>query len=308
MRKTIIFILLIFLISACSSDQNFFGAGVQLTPYRTMSAATEEPVLPTKPTEGQITPNPTPMPTIHVVALGETVSSIALKYGVTIDVILLANPKITPTALIVGDEVVIPTILSVETTYLDPAYINNLKISELNCIPSGRGLWCGVMLENKLDRDLEYPVILFSFINADGEVLLEQRVPAVLRQSTAGAAIPVVIFIENIPDGYSSVQTALFSVKELLEDREKREVIVENAVDLFYGLSASITGSMRIEMENSDQVDITVAVAAFDIDGKLVGVRRVDGSVAVNESFDYGITVYSAGGEITDVVLYVEVN
>ncbi len=57
-----------------------------------------------------------------MVKAGDSLSKIAATYGVTIDQILAANPKITnPNKIAVGDKIVIPQPLPTEIVELTPA-------------------------------------------------------------------------------------------------------------------------------------------------------------------------------------------
>jgi LysM repeat protein len=79
------------------------GGGEQASPTPAASAS----VLPT--TEPSPTAVPTPGQVVHTVKSGETLSKIAATYGVTLDQILAANPKITnANKIAAGDKIVIP--------------------------------------------------------------------------------------------------------------------------------------------------------------------------------------------------------
>jgi hypothetical protein len=84
-------------------------------------------------------------------------------------------------------------------------------------------------------------------------------------------------------------------------------VAVEEETRTLDGAEATISGLMRVEVEQEkDRADIWIGAAAFDADGFLVGVRRLEISVATNETFNFNITVYSSAGSIARVVLYTE--
>ena len=82
------------------------------TPVTLMPTATPTP-MPTTPTSTPTTPPPTPTLTptppmiIHTVVAGDTLSSIARKYGTTVEAIMAANGK-TDTLLSVDEELIIP--------------------------------------------------------------------------------------------------------------------------------------------------------------------------------------------------------
>ncbi|MBN1979732.1 MAG: LysM peptidoglycan-binding domain-containing protein [Anaerolineae bacterium] len=67
----------------------------------TANAASSTPTMP--PTEP-----PTPAPLVHVVREGDTLSSIAQAYGVTIPEIIEANSLTNPDVLSIGQEIIIP--------------------------------------------------------------------------------------------------------------------------------------------------------------------------------------------------------
>ena len=79
------------------------GGGEQASPTPVPSASvgpTVEPSATAVPTPGQV---------VYTVKANDTLSTIATKYGLTLEQILAANPEITnPNRINVGDRVVIP--------------------------------------------------------------------------------------------------------------------------------------------------------------------------------------------------------
>jgi hypothetical protein len=74
-------------------------------------AASEEATPDASPTE-----RPAPTAQVYVVAKGDTMSKIAKKFGVTVDQIMTANPKIkNPNKIKVGDQITIPAPVVDET-------------------------------------------------------------------------------------------------------------------------------------------------------------------------------------------------
>ena len=62
--------------------------------------------------EGLVTadvPLPSPTPFTYTVKRGDTISSIALKFGVSMDDLQAANPEISPNAMSVGQVLKIPS-------------------------------------------------------------------------------------------------------------------------------------------------------------------------------------------------------
>ena len=80
------------------------GSGAGASPSAAASS-TPEPTGTPAPT-----PKPEPTPIVHVVKSGETLGKIAERYGVSVDQILAANPKIkNPDRIKLGDQITIPT-------------------------------------------------------------------------------------------------------------------------------------------------------------------------------------------------------
>src|SRR5262245_9892483 len=79
---------------------------IDLIPFGTSTQS------PTQTPEGLVaaeTPLPSPTPFTYTVQMGDTISSIALKFGVSIDDLQAANPEILPNAMSVGTILKIPS-------------------------------------------------------------------------------------------------------------------------------------------------------------------------------------------------------
>ncbi len=298
------------MLAGCRGIQDTDNSGVsKLTPFVTqadINAITEtpEPVL-----EAVSTPAPTAAPTIHVVALGETISSIALLYGVPMDAITRANPDVKPTALIVGDELVIPISNSHQSVVVDPVILENIQISDPDCVRTrDGGLWCAVLVENQGQEDLENIVVTFSFRDSDGNVIEKRSVSTLMRFAAAETAIPAVVFLEHIPSMYADTQAVLFSALAMETSTSTYLTVeVEEETRTLNGMEGVISGQMRVEAEpDGDRADIWIGATAFDVDRAIVGVRRLESSVTTNEMFNFNITIYSSSGSIDRVVLYTE--
>jgi hypothetical protein len=214
-----------------------------------------------------------------------------------------------PTVLIVGDELVIPASNSLYAAAVDPAILENIQISEPDCIQTrDGGLWCAVYVDNQGQEDLENIVVTISFRDSNGNVLEERSAPTLMRYAAVGATIPAVVFLENVPAKYTGATANLFSA--LIAEASMAPyltVVVEEETRTLNGAEATISGRIRVEAEQEkDRADIWIGAAAFDVDGSLVGIRRLDSSVTTNEMFNFNITIYSSAGSITRVVLYTE--
>src|SRR5688500_8886585 len=109
----LLFSSLLFLLTSCTSQ------GIASTPLSStlipFATSTRSPISPTgtlQTPEGVVaaeTPLPTPTPFTYTVQRGDTISSIALKFGVSIDDLQAANLEISPSAMSVGQVINIPS-------------------------------------------------------------------------------------------------------------------------------------------------------------------------------------------------------
>ena len=83
------------------------GGAPTSTPVPQQPTATPQPGASATPTPQQAPPTPVPSPVTHVVQRGETLSAIALRYGVTIQQIVALNNIANPNLIYVGQVLVI---------------------------------------------------------------------------------------------------------------------------------------------------------------------------------------------------------
>ena len=310
MKKAGSFGIILLILAGCRGIQNTDDLGVRkLTPFVTQADINVITETPESVPETVSTPVPTAAPTIHVVELGETISSIALLYGVPMDAITKANPGVKPTVLKVGDELVIPMSNNRQSVVVDPIILENIQISDPDCvITRDGGLWCAVLVENHGQEDLENVVVTFSFRDSDGNVIEERSAPTLMQFAAAGTAIPAVVFLENVPSMYADSNAVLFSALAMEASTSTYLTVeVEEETRTLNGMEGMISGRMQVKAEQDrDRADIWIGAAAFDVDGAVVGVRRLDSSVTTNEMFNFNITIYSSAGSIDRVVLYTE--
>ena len=112
-----------------------------LVPY---SSPTPEPISsPTR--EILITPtiaaSPTPTPLTYEIVAGDTMLAIALRYGITLEELLAANPDLNPRALSVGTELIIPSGDAVPSLPVTATPISIIT-RPADCYSAGDGVSC----------------------------------------------------------------------------------------------------------------------------------------------------------------------
>ena len=246
-----------------------------LTPY-----ASRTPADPTQVPQAQATlaPAPTPTPQVHVVALGETMISIAFKYGITLEALQNANPNADPYALIVDDELVIP--------YQEPAAEGStapapdpepVTLSDAVCTPEASGgLWCLWTATNPPESGTEN--ILVEIVLEAGDFSTTQVITAPLNISAADERVPMGAFFsaQALADSRAPYTTRLTLLQALpLNNTAARyvPVILQDGQIIIEQDRASATVSGNLQPAK-DASSIWVVISAFDVEGQLVGFRR----------------------------------
>ena len=180
------------LLSACSNQPaGDKSPGARLTPYTTAVAAYSTPA----PASSDPTPLPSPSPTpfYYKVQAGDTLSGVALRYGVDLAGLLAANPGVNPNAISIGTEILIP-----------PRGVNNaqsglgagvpIQVSQPVCYSEGAGgMWCFTLLSNRTEGAAEGLIIKIITANTDMSQLAEQSSATLLNVMRAGADLPAAV-------------------------------------------------------------------------------------------------------------------
>ena len=71
------------------------------------------------------------------------------------------------------------------------------------------------------------------------------------------------------------------------------------------GRLAKVTGEAVIASDNGKTVDVWVAALAYDINGNLVGIRRIENRVTLEQGkgVNFNLYVYSTSGVINSVII-----
>lgn len=304
-RSTITFFLLLFVI-ACSSPNAAALGG--LTPYTTPVNVQSTSV--SSPTQPPI-PIPSPTPFVHIVISGETMSSIALRYGVEISAIMAANPDVNPNAMSVGIKLVIPS-QSGAGIALANATPLPLKTGPLNCVRSRDGtIWCFLLIQNDQNVPVESLQARVAVGSSQTGQAAEQLTTAPLNILYPGKALALsVVFMNEIPD---PIQTRFEMVSAVaVQDGENRYFqtqtdnlqITQDAT----GLSARIYGEVSLLSSGLTASSVWAAGIAYDRQGNVVGVRRWGGNTPLSsgQKLPFTFTVYSTGAMIDRVEVLLE--
>jgi LysM repeat protein len=309
MNSRVFFLLLIVgLISACSGISSPIPANLKLTPYLTPTTPQSQQTSTVSSTPLIL---PTPTPTIHVVAAGETMSSIALRYGIETAAIMVANPQVDPNSMSIGAKLTIPSQSGAGFTATNAIPVP-MTVGLPNCARSREnGVWCFLPVKNEQN----YPVenILARIVLGNGQTgqVADQLTTAPLSILYPGKALALAAYFPApVP---SSFQTSAEMVSALqVQDGSSRYLVtkldnLQIKIDP-NALSASLYGEVSLTDPSISAKQVWAAAIAYDAQGLVVGVRRWESAapLSAGQKMPFAFQVYSTGAVIASVDVLVE--
>ena len=186
------------LLTACASQQNSTGiSNVQLTPFATSTPGLDLPTGTAQTPEGLVaaeTPLPSPTPFTYTVKSGDTISSIALKFGVSMDDLQAANPEISPNSMSIGQVIKIPSNPDNPSGEPTPTPVP-FTVQQIECYPTAdKGMWCFVLVHNDFPDFLENVSAQVTLVDANNATLASQTALLPLNILPPNTSLPLTVF------------------------------------------------------------------------------------------------------------------
>ena len=313
-RTLFIFFLLtspLLLLTACTPQQTLpTPSAVVLTPFATSTPKTLHPSGP----EGLVTaetPLPSPTPFMYTVQTGDTMSSIALKFGVSIDDLQAANPEISPNAMSVGQVLNIPSNPDNPSGEPTPTPAP-FTVQQIECYPSAdKGMWCFVLVHNDFSDFMENVSAQVTLVDANNATLASQTALLPLNILPPDTSLPLAVFFPpEIPLDVKPQVQVLTAIRLLPDDERYLPATINNTLVEINaeGHSARVTGQVLLPGQSKAASQVWVAGTAYDDAGRVVGVRRWESSAGLSPggNLPFEFMVYSIGGKIARVEFAVE--
>jgi LysM repeat protein len=320
MKKQITWLVLITMMSACMpADKPVTSTAAptpagELTPYLTRTATVV--VTPGKTRSPSPLPSPSVTPRTHMVKQGETVSGIALLYGVAIDAILAANPQLNPNMMVVGSTLVVPAAEGTPAAGGGLATPTPLpvRLDGVHCAPAqDGGAWCFAVAHNSQKNGVESVSAVIRIAEKNGAGMQSQTAFAMLNLLPGKGALPLAVYFP------APVPKNMLASAELLTalpassgggrylPASLSAVKTEIRPD---GLSAGVSGKVTLDKDSPRAQQVWVLLAAYDAAGQVIGLRRwempSDQALKPGKQMTFTETVYSTGGKIARVTALVE--
>ena len=290
-------------------------SNVQLTPFVTSTAEFAQPAGTAPTPEGLVaaaeTPLPSPTSFTYTVKSGDTISSIALKFGVSMADLQAANPEIPPNAMSIGQVIRIPSNPDNPSGEPTPTPAP-FTVRQIGCHPtSDRGMWCFVLVHNDFPDLLENVSAQITLVDADNTTLASQTALLPLNILPPNTSLPLTVYFPPEIPGSARPQVQILTAIRLLpgDDRYLPATVNNTLVQVdAEGLSARVNGQVFLPANTSNASQVWVAATAYDESGDVVGVRRwewADG-LAAGGSLPFEFMLSSIGGKISSVDFAVE--
>jgi LysM repeat protein len=313
--RCLFFAYLLMLLTACASQQNQVEIkNVALTPYFTASS---DPVLATgtvQTPEGLVAaemPLPSPTPFTYTVKAGDTISSIALKFGVSMDDLQAANPEIAPNAMSIGQVIKIPSNPDNPSGEPTPTPAP-FTVQQIGChSTANQGMWCFVLVHNDLPDLLENVSAQITLVDSNNTALASQTALLPLNILPPNTSLPLTAYFPPDVPSTAKPQVQILTAIRLLPGDERylpatvHNTLVQVNAD---GRSARVNGLVFLPANARNASQVWVAATAYDGSGEVVGVRRWEWNdgLAAGGSLPFEFMLFSIGGKISRVELAVE--
>lgn len=302
MRKPLV--LLALLLSACSTPSPTPDADVSLMPYLTATSA------PTTTPDVLViieTPIPTSTPQVYTVQQGDTLSGIAEKFNVSLDVLRAANPDLKTSILSIGQTLFIPdpsaTLAAASTPTPVPA-----PVTQTVCHPTAdSGLWCFALIQNDSDGYLENVSAQITLLDENGGVIASQTAFPPLDIIAPHSSLPVYVYFPNISETIKP-QVQILSAMQTSGIRYLPASLHNTITEIDWdGKFAQVSGGVALPAESDAATQVWVAAVAYDKNGTVVGVKRWEGgALEPGAMIRFDFSVASVGGIIEAVEFFVQ--
>jgi len=231
---------------------------------------------------------------------------IAIRYGVTLEALQASNPEVDPRFLSVGAKLIIP--LGGEIQVMIPTPTPAISdLVEPVCYRTGDGgAWCIVLVENKSGAVVENLSAWIGLFGESSKIIASQVAVGPMNILRPGQAMPLLAYFKSpLPSDFVAKAELLTAVEIAANDTRYLDWQLADlsvAIKADTAQEARVSGMIVQPEGNSLPDQIWVAAIAYDLGGRVVGMRKIE----IIESLAFDLTVYSLGGAINRVEILTE--
>ena len=250
-------------------------------------------------------PSPSPTPILHTVTAGESFGTIAVKYGTTVDALILANPTVNPNAIPVGTVLSIPAAPAEgDSASVLPTPIPVTLQAPACYQDTAWRIICFLDAANPSASPVEGVTATLRYLSADGS-LKEAVAYSLLNRIPPGSAVPLYAVFPADKTWNGSMDAELRSAipsPAMSSTVEISGTVIEFNAE---GASARVTG--RITAGDAGAGECWVLLVGRNGQGQITAARRFSVSLPDGEtSAEFSFQVYSLAGMIETVDVLAE--
>lgn len=301
--------LFFFIVTACAPQQTQLAPpAVDLIPFVT---STQSPSQTPESLVSAETPLPSPTPFTYTIGSGDTISSIALKFGVSMDDLQAANPEISPNTMTIGTVIKIPSNPDNPSGEPTPTPAP-FTVEQAQCYSTAEnGMWCFVLVHNDFPDFMENLSAQVTLVDANNASLASQAALLPLNILPPNTSLPLTVFFPpDIPFNAKPQVQVLTAIRLLPDDERYVPATITNTLVQVNadGRSARLNGMVFSQSRDQAANQVWVAATAYDDAGRVVGVRRWewDNGLAAGGNIPFEFMISSIGGRIARVEFAVE--
>jgi len=258
-----------------------------------------------------LTPTPSPTPVTYTIASGDTMTSIAIHFGVSLHALEAANPGIPDYRFLpIGKQLLIPATASATSAAPTPTPMP-LEVSAARCFPTPTGAtWCLADVRNPGTGPVEDVTLQFTLYDDANRPLAVQVESLPLGLLPAGVSLPAATFFAPLERPSRRAQVNLVGDVAAQNPQQRYlpvELVGSQAAALQGGLE--LTGQARLSAQASAPAShISVLLVLYDQAGQAVGLRvlQIDETWRPGEPHSFSLRAYALGGQISNHALFLE--
>lgn len=273
------------------------------TPTATLPFPAVTPQIP-------VTPTPSPTPVTYQVAGGDTLSSIAGHFGVSVQALGTANPGILPQFLRIGQQLLIPVQTGPAAAAPTPTPMP-LQVSSGRCYPAATGAtWCLADVHNPGPLPVEGVALLFTLYDQANQALAQQVESLPLGLLPAGGSLPAAAFFS--PSEHPGLRAMVTLVEDVASQNSQQRYL---PVELVGSESSLLQGGLELNGQArlsaaaaASAAHVTVLLVLYDSTGNSVGLRllELDETWAPGQVHPFTLRAYPLAGAFSHYAVFLE--